>query len=255
MHAPAIEHDDQRSPQLPVQLPQEVADFFGRDVVVVKAEVASQPQCPRRQTQYAQHAPAIVPVPRLEHRRITARSPRAASERLQHQAGFIEKHQASFSFEPLFLVAAKSGDAIPQSPRHFVRGHARPASADSSPTCATACLRSRRDTRRRTTGESHCRHERTSKDPWRSPAYEDRPPIPAATFAALLPTSGPGARERASRPRLVGRHTRRCLASDTPRTRWNRQDGRLPLRTSFDEAIRPPAVALLRAVGPCHVVS
>ena len=51
---------------------------------------------------------------------LVRRSP--PSERLQHQAGFIQKHQASFSFEPLFLVEAKFHVATEQSLSRLVRG-------------------------------------------------------------------------------------------------------------------------------------
>ncbi len=150
MYAPAVQDHDDLSSQLPVQMPQEVHDVIGRDIAVEKPKVEAQSQCPRRHRDGTQCAPAVMPVPGVEDRRMATRGPGPTSQRLQHEARFVEKDQASLSREPLFLSAANPRGANGRSPLRRVRAPAVRASANSSPACALAFPRNRRDRLRRT---------------------------------------------------------------------------------------------------------
>jgi hypothetical protein len=65
---------------------------------------------------------------------VARRGPHSPPQGLQQKATFIEKNQASLTFEALFLVAAKCRDASGQCPPRCVLGRAVRASAGSSPT-------------------------------------------------------------------------------------------------------------------------
>ena len=171
MDTPAIQNDDQRPPQLSMQQAEETDDLFGRNVVVVEAEVTAQTQRPGSHAQGAHDAPAVVSIPSVVHGRVSTRRPSPPPQRLQHQARFVEKDQASFSFEPLFLVAARSRFANEQSPPRPVPALVAWASARSSPACATACPHSPRDTRHRTGGGSLVRLAHRSTNRWRNPQW------------------------------------------------------------------------------------
>ena len=168
----------------------------------------------------ADHAPAIMTIPGLEHGRVTARSPGATAKGLQHQACFVEKHQASFSSEPLFLVAAKSRYATGRSPVRRARGCARPVSAGSSPACATGYLRSRRGIRRRTNVGSLRPPEHTSTGLWQNPVDADPP---ASTFSNLRRCASD---KRAGRPG-TGLGAKACLPSRSRASRQRQTDDTL----------------------------
>src|SRR5580698_4415283 len=106
MHTPPIPDHNYSPAQLPMQLFDEVHHLGRRDVVIVQPEVQTDPQRPGSQAQRAQHAKAIVSIPRVLDGRLSAGRPRATPERLQHEPAFVEKHDASFLLAPLFLSAA-----------------------------------------------------------------------------------------------------------------------------------------------------
>src|SRR4029078_11643469 len=122
-----------RTTKLFMQVAQERGDFLGLDVMVEELEVEVQSQCPRRYRQGSHHAPTIVSIPTSNHGRLTARGPGATHKRLQHQARFIEKQQASFSCSPLFLAGAKSRCATWRSLLHRAHAPVARASEGSSP--------------------------------------------------------------------------------------------------------------------------
>src|SRR5882757_277621 len=174
MHSPAIQDDDQRTAQLPIQVAQKTAHVLGLDVVIEELEVQVQSQGPGSDGQGSDYAPAVVAVPAVQHGRLAPWRPRATHQRLQHQARFVEKHQASFSFEPLFLVAARSRDAkwrwnLRPAPEHDAQ-----ASEDSNPACATACRHSRCDRPRQSAFGSPGPRVHTSTVPWQSHCDERR---------------------------------------------------------------------------------
>jgi hypothetical protein len=87
-------------------------------------------------------------------RRLANRSPHAPPQWLKQIATFVEKNQASLTFEALFLAAAIRRGATERWPVRFVPGRVAPASVDSSQVYVRACPRSPRDIRPRTVGES-----------------------------------------------------------------------------------------------------
>src|SRR5580692_8659042 len=153
MHTPAVPNHNQPAAQLAMYLLDKFHYVHRGDVVIEQPEVQADSQRPRGQTQRAQHAEPVVPVPGILHGRLPTRGPGAATKRLQHEPTFVEKHDASFSRGSLFLSAASPPVANAGSPFRLAHGHAARASARSSPTCAAACLRNPRGRSRRTTSE------------------------------------------------------------------------------------------------------
>lgn len=179
MYTPAIQYHDQWPPQLSMQHAEETDDLFGRNVVIVEAEVTAQTQCPGSRAQGAHDAPAVVSIPSAKHGCASLWCPSPPSERLQHQASFVEKYQASFSFEPLFLVGAKFHIATEQSPSRLAPALGGRAFARSNPACAVTCPHSRCDTRHRKVVGSHFRFVRTSTNRWRNPSGANRGRVPS----------------------------------------------------------------------------
>jgi hypothetical protein len=87
-------------------------------------------------------------------RRLADRSPHAPPQRLKQIATFVEKNQASLTFEALFLAAAIRRGATERWPVRLVLGRVALASVDSSQVCAEVFPRSPRGIRRQTVGES-----------------------------------------------------------------------------------------------------
>jgi hypothetical protein len=86
--------------------------------------------------------------------RVANRRPHASSKRLQKIATFIEKNQASFEFEALFLTAAIQRGANEQWRAPFALEPAAPVSVDSTQACGEPCRRDRRGTQPQTACES-----------------------------------------------------------------------------------------------------
>lgn len=108
---------------------------------VIQAE-AVRPGGDRQCTDYAQ---AVVPIPWIVDGSLSDRSPDLASQRLQKEAAFVEKNDASFPLGPLFLAGATHPAAIVRSQLRHILSHGVRASARSSQVGAEACRRSRRD--------------------------------------------------------------------------------------------------------------
>src|SRR5271157_1719413 len=255
MHAPAVQHNDQRSSQLPMQHAQEAPHIFRRNIVIMEAKIAAQSQCPRSQAQSPQHAPAVVSIPSTKHGRTSLWRPSPPSEWLQHQASFIEKYQASFSFKPLFLVGAKLHIATEQSPSGLARALVGWAFARSNPACAVVCPHSRRDTRHRKVVESHFRFVHTSTNRWRNRSGANHGQVPSidAAFAPRTIVADVLAPVWTSTPARLAAPLRH--ASDLPMKRWLQSGGRHRSTSCPAEATRPPAVSELPTVGLFHEVS
>jgi hypothetical protein len=255
MYTPAIQYDDQRPPQLSMQHAEETDDLFGRNVVIVEVEVTAQTQCPGSHAQGAHDAPAVVSVPSILHGRVSTRRPSPPPQRLQHQARFVEKDQASFSFEPLFLVAARSRCASEQSPLRPVPALAAWASARSSPACATVYPHSPRGTRHRKGGGSLLRLAHRSTNQWQTPSDVDRGPTPSKDAAAVFPIIEADDPAPAWQPRPACPSRPPRLANDLPTTHWLLPGGPLRLASCPVGVTQPPAVAEPPTVGPFHEIS
>ena len=90
-----------------MNLSQEPNYVFRVSVVVEQLVVQTQSRCPGRSTDCGQCRDSVVAVPGVLYRRFAPRCPDASPERLKQIATFIEKNQASFAIEALFLAAAK----------------------------------------------------------------------------------------------------------------------------------------------------
>ena len=108
MDVEPIQDDDQGAPMNSVQ-PTQVADHVaGPHVPVLHDEVRSNPSASRRETQAADHTQAVVPLrddllgPRTDRR------PRAPIQRLQAEAGFVEKDECCPPSPGLFLIRGQS---------------------------------------------------------------------------------------------------------------------------------------------------
>ena len=195
MNIPAIPDQDQLAAQLTVQVFDELHHVVGDNVVIVQPKVHADSQGPRSQAQGADHAPAVVAIPGVVDRRLTARRPGATPQGLQHEAAFVEKHDASFLLAPPFLSAAIPPSANAGSSLRLARGLAARASARSNPACATACRCSPRDTSRRTAVESPPTPADRSTSRWhtRWPGLRAAESWPAALSASRsIAVVGPG---------------------------------------------------------------
>jgi len=109
---------------------------------------------PRRAGKGRQRCDSVMSVPGMLQRRLANRSPHTPPQWLKQIATFVDKNQASLTFEALFLAAAIRRGATERWPVRFVLGHVAPASVDSSQACAEGCPRSLRGIRSQTVGES-----------------------------------------------------------------------------------------------------
>ena len=97
MHAPAIPHENDRATQMPSQLFEKRHDVFGAYVVVEKFKVHADSPRPGSERQSADGAEPVMSIPGVLNGRLAARGPSAATKGLQHEAAFVEKHDASAS--------------------------------------------------------------------------------------------------------------------------------------------------------------
>ena len=135
-------------------VPQEPHHIWGAGVMVEQRVVQPESFRPRRAGKGRQRRDSVVSVPGMLQRRLANRSPHSPPQWLKQIATFVEKNQASLTFEALFLAAAIRRGATERWPVRFVLGRVAPASVDSSQVCAKACPRSPRGIRRQTVGES-----------------------------------------------------------------------------------------------------
>ena len=133
MSRQAIPHQNDWTTQMPMDFAHESNEIRGPRIVIQEFVVQSQPQRPRRAGDGGDRRNAITSIPGTLNGRVASRCPHSSPQRLQQEPAFIEKNQASLTFEALFLVAAKFRDASGRCPPRCVRGLAAPASADSSP--------------------------------------------------------------------------------------------------------------------------
>ena len=190
MDRPAITDEQQRTPNMAMYVTQESHDIWGTCVVVQQRVIQPESFRPRGAGEGRQCRDSVVSVPSVLQWRLANRSPHAAPQWLKQIATFVEKNQASFTFETLFLAAAIRRGATERSPVRFVLGHVAPASVDSSQDCAEACPRSPRGIRSQTVGESSLgpadmSTPKASNPNNRSPV-STRPIVPCAVRATSL---------------------------------------------------------------------
>ena len=103
-----IQHHDQRSLMDAMQLSQVAHHVAGSYVAFLHDEVRANPQSSRRETQAADHAQAIMTLRDDLPRPRTDRRPSAAIQRLQAEAGFVEKDERRTPSPGLFLIRGQA---------------------------------------------------------------------------------------------------------------------------------------------------
>ena len=127
-----VTHENERTSQVQVNLAQKPNKVRSSCVVVKEFVVQAESTGPGRASNGGQSSDPIVTIPDSLHRRVSRRSPHAPPQRLEQIATFIEKNQASLSFEALFLAAASSRDSSGRLRLRSARALAVLASADSN---------------------------------------------------------------------------------------------------------------------------
>lgn len=95
-----------------MHVPQELRHVGRACVVVEQVVVQTETFSPGSAGQSRQCSDAVVSVPGMLDRRLAHRSPHAPSQRLKQVATFVQKNQASLTYETLFLAAAIRRGAI-----------------------------------------------------------------------------------------------------------------------------------------------
>jgi len=150
----AIPHQNDWTAQMSMDIADKSNEIRGPRIVVQEFVVQSQPQRPWRACDGGDCRNAVTSIPGTLNRRVASGCPHSSSRRLQQKAAFIEKNQASLTFEALFLVAAKCRAAIGQCSLRCVPGFAARASAGSNPTDAAVAAHTPDDNPRRTVAGS-----------------------------------------------------------------------------------------------------
>lgn len=196
---------------------------------------------------------AIVPVPRVLQRRLAFRCPNASSQWLQQIATFIEKNQASFTFEALFLSAANRRGSNGRCRVRFVRERVVRASVDSSRVDAASAARTAGDTRLRTSAGS----DRAPTDRSNLTAHSPRREFPCPTRLPMH-VAVPGTVSALGRDGASGEacpHASRRCASDAPTKRSNPRLRQLRSSSFPARTIGPQFSDEVQAFRDFHVVS
>lgn len=127
-----VPHENERTPQVQVNLAQEPNEVRSSCVVVKEFVVQAQPTGPRRASNSCYSSDPIVTIPDPLDRRVSRRSPHSPPQGLEQIATFIKKNQASFPFEALFLAAANSRGSSERLRLRSARELAVSVSADSN---------------------------------------------------------------------------------------------------------------------------
>ena len=229
MRRQAIPHQNDGTTQMSVDFAHEPNEIRRPRIVLQEFVVQPKPQRPGRSGDGGDRCDSIASIPCTLQGRFAPRRPHAPPQGLQQKPTFVEKNQASLTFEALFLVAAKIRDASGQCPPRSVRGLAAPASVDSSLTDAANAARIPDDTRRRTVAGS-CRALKVrSIHPARIPNTECRESKQRSIRSAggrtawglCLDDAWTGACFHASTPASIG----------GPMKRWSQQPQPLPSTT------------------------
>lgn len=245
MSRQTIPHQNDWTAQMPMNFPNESNEILGPRIVIQEFVVQSQPQRPRGACDGGDCRNAVASIPRTLDGRVARRGPDSPTQGLQQKPTFIEKNQASLTFEALFLVAAMCRDATGQCPPRCVRGLAARASADSSPTDAAAAAHTPDENPRRTVAGSRPAPGVQSIRPAHTPNTVCR----ASRQPPILPAAGQRAWEfcpdEASTEACSHASTR--FASGVLMKRWSRRPQPLPSTTCPSRRAWPRSFDGLRA--------
>lgn len=165
-----IPNQEHGSPQMVMNGPEKSHQISRVTVMVQHVVVQAEAVRPGGDGQGANHRQAIMPVPGITDRGLPHRSPNLASQRLQQEATFIEKNNASFAFNSLFLAEATRPGAIARWRFHLVRALDVRASGRSSRVDAGSYRHNRPDTPCGTAAQSALLHAGNSIRGWESPS-------------------------------------------------------------------------------------
>lgn len=150
----AVPNQQQRSSQMIVDRSQKSHHVVRVVVMVQKVVIQAESSVRRGDSQGASDAQAVVSCPRMANRSLPARSPHISPQRLQKEAAFIDKNNASLVFGPLFLVGATLPDANARWLLHPVRVLGTQAFERSNRVGAATCRHNRRCSSRGTAARS-----------------------------------------------------------------------------------------------------
>lgn len=150
----AIPHQNDWTAQMLMDIANKSNEICGPRIVIQEFVVHSQPQRPWRACDGGDGRNAVTSIPGALNGRMASRCPHSSPRWLQQKAAFIEKNQASLTFEALFLVAAKCRAATGQCSLRCVPGLAARASADSNPADTAVAAHIPDDNPRRTVAGS-----------------------------------------------------------------------------------------------------
>lgn len=149
-----IANENERSTQVGMDLTQKPNKVQRSSVVVQEFIVQAKSIGPRCASNCGQRGDSVVTIPHMLDRRHPTRGPHPAPQRLQQIATFVEKDDASLTFEALFLSAANLRGSNGRWRSRPVRALAVSASADSIRACGASGARSQDGTAHRTAGRS-----------------------------------------------------------------------------------------------------
>lgn len=238
-------------------MPMDIADksneIRGPRIVIQEFVVQSQPQRPGSTRDGGDRRNAVASVPGTLNGRVASRGPHSPPRRLQQKATFVEKHQASLTFEALFLGAARCRDATGQCPPRCVLGLAVRASADSTPTDAAAAAHTPDENPRRTIAGScpapavpSIRRAHTPNNACRASTQRPVPSVAGRKASASCPD------EASIEVRFPASQR---LSSGIPMKRWSQLSQPLPSMTCPSRRAWPRSFDGLRASRDFLLVS
>jgi len=243
MSRQAIPHQNDGPAQMPMDFAHESNEILGPGVVVEQFVVQPQPQRPRGAGDGGERRKAIASIPHPLQGRLARRGPHPPPQRLQQKPTFIEKNQASLTFEALFLAAASRRGANGQSPSRRVLELAALASAHSSPFDAAACRRNRDGIPRQISAESNRELAGRSNPTARNPSAAYRASKRPATAVAAAAAISVRDQDEAWAAAFSRRRAARLASSGLPTTDWTPPTQPLP------PAISPARKAGLQYIG------
>jgi len=222
----AIPHQNDWTPQMPMDIADKADEIRGPRIVIQEFVVQSQPQRPGCARDGGDRRNAVTSIPGTLNGRVASGCPHSSPGWLQQKAAFIEKNQASLTFEALFLVAAKCRAAIGQCSLRCVLGLAARASADSNPTDAAVAAHIPDDNPRQTVAGSCPAPAVRSSHRAHSPnnvcrVSRQRPVLSVAGLKAWASCLDEASIEACS-------HASMHFASGMPMTHWSRLPQPLP---------------------------
>ena len=104
----SIQHQDELAPQMPMDHRDEGYDLLVVDVLAANLEVEAQSLPHGRDRDPRDHRETIVAIPVVLDRRLSLRGPGAAHNRLEHEAAFVDQHDAPAVFLGFFFARGHS---------------------------------------------------------------------------------------------------------------------------------------------------